>query len=88
MTILMVNGGGNTPNGLESKGGTAPPTETFYVLPSLPSDPVDGSDFLVWHRQLGTAVSEASNQWGLSHGPERIEATVDLLGSAPQTFEY
>jgi hypothetical protein len=84
MTILMVNGGGNTPNGLESKGGTE--LQTFYVLPSLPSD-VDGRDFLVWQRNLGTAVSEAANEWGLSHGPERLEETVDVLGSAPQ-FDY
>lgn len=80
----MVNGGGNTPIGLEVKGGTE--LDLFYVLPSLPDD-VDGRDFLVWQRNLGTAVSEAASEW-VSHGPEPIQATVDVLGSAPQLFDY
>ena len=45
----MVNGGGNTPIGLEVKGGTE--LDLFYVLPSLPDD-VDGRDFFWFGREI------------------------------------
>jgi hypothetical protein len=88
MAIVMVNGGGNTPKGLEAKGEPDSILQ-FFVLPSLPRG-VDGRDFLVWQKNLGTAVSEASSEFGLSHGadpePQRVE--IDLLGPLPFSEEF
>ena len=75
MTIVMVNGGGNTPQGLAAKGGDE---RVIAVIPPL-ADTVDAADFVVWRKHLGTAVSDAASEFGLSHGaPDPGQPTVDL----------
>jgi hypothetical protein len=76
MAIVAVNGGGNNPQGSYAN--------TFTCIPasSTGDGDVDGRDFLIWQRSLGTAESKFASETGPSDGSVAPgDETVGLLGA-------